>query len=356
MEQDIKQIIQDAIYAPSGENCQPWSFRISGATINLFNLPERDQSPYNRGQYGSYVAHGAVLENIKISAEQLGYRVDIKLFPEPSNKNHIALISLEKLSTSIEKPILYGAIAKRVTNRKPYEDTLLSPLELDELVKSISDNSVKILITQKNSDKKTLAEIGSLNESIMMSNEFLHDFFFSHVTWTKEMDEQKKIGFFVDTLELPLPAKKLFKIAKNWKIVKFLNKFGFSKEVGKQNAKTYTSSSGFGILSIKDTSPESFINAGMALERIWLTATNLGLNFQPVSGLLFLVYAVKLDGTAQFSKNQTDLIDKGYETIKKTFQVDSSENVVFMFRIGHGNIKPTARSSRFNVEDFIQVA
>lgn len=353
MEQDMRHILQDAICAPSGENCQPWSFKISGSTINLFNLPERDQSPYNRGQYGSYVAHGALLENLKISALQSGYSTNIKLFPEPGNKNHIATIALKKISVPNE-PVLYQAITKRVTNRKPYKNTPLSSTELTELTKSISDSSVKILITQKNSDKKTLAKIGSLNESIMMNNEFMHDFFFSHVTWTKEKDEQKKIGFFVDTLELPLPAKKMFKIVENWKVANFLNKFGFHKIVGIQNAKTYASSSGFGILSIKDTSPDGFIHAGMALEQVWLTATKLGLNFQPVSGLLFLVHAIKLEGTAKFSKNQKEQIEKGYETIKQTFPTNSGENVVFMFRFGHGGGEPTAKSLRFNVEDFIQ--
>ena len=353
MEKDIKQIIQDAVHAPSGENCQPWSFRISGTTISLFNLPERDQSPYNRGQYGSYVSHGALLENIKISALKLGYSTNIKLFPEPGNNNHIATITLEKISLDRE-PVLYQAIAKRVTNRKPYKNVALPPGELVEILNSISDNTVKILITQKDSDKKTLARVGSFNESVMMSNEFLHNFFFSHVTWTKEKDEQKKIGFFIDTLELPLPARKMFKLVENWRVANFLNKLGFYKIVGKQNAKTYALSSGFGILSTEDTSPEGLIRTGMALEQVWLTATKLGLNFQPVAGLLFLFHAIKLAGAAKFTKNQKRLIEEGYEIIKKTFSLNPNENVVFMFRFGHGGGEPTARSSRFNVEDFIQ--
>jgi hypothetical protein len=241
-----------------------------------------------------------------------------------------------------------------VTNRKPYKNEALPTKELEKLMNSISDSSVKILITQKDSDKKILARAGSLNESVMMSNEFIHNFFFSHVTWTKEMDKQKKIGFFIDTLELPLPAKKMFKLVESWKVANFLNKLGFYKMVGKQNAKTYASSSGFGILSIKDTAPEGFIRAGMALEEVWLTATMLGLNFQPVAGLLFLAHAIKLDGEAKFTENQKKIIEEGCTMIKKTFPLNSGENVVFMFRFGHGGDEPTAKSSRFDVEEFIQ--
>jgi hypothetical protein len=353
MEQDIKNIIQDAILAPSGENCQPWSFVISGATVNLFNLPVRDQSLYNFEQCGSYVSHGALLENLKISAQQFGYKADIKLFPEPENKNHIATINLEKMSDTSE-PALYKAISKRATNRKPYKKEILPGQELNELKESMLEKTVRILLTQENSDKKVLAGAGSINESVMMSNQFLHDFFFLHVTWTKEEDEEKKMGFFINTLELPLPAQKMFKLMENWKIANFLNKFGLYKIVGKQNAATYDSSSGFGVLLVKNTSPESFVRAGMALEQVWLTATNMGINFQPVSGLLFLAHAIRLGEIKRFTNPQKELIEEGYRKIKQIFSVGSDEDVVFMFRFGRGGGEPTAKSLRFNVEDFIK--
>ena len=34
---DIRTILEAAIQAPSGENAQPWSFRVSGTTIELYN-------------------------------------------------------------------------------------------------------------------------------------------------------------------------------------------------------------------------------------------------------------------------------------------------------------------------------
>lgn len=351
MEQDIKHIIQDAIHAPSGENCQPWRFTISGTTINLFNLPERDQSLYNYGQSGSYISHGAVIENIKISALQFGYFATVKLFPEKKNKNHVASLILEKVSS--RGSVLYDSIKKRVTNRKPYGNAPLSESELSELLKNVEEEGVRILITQEESDKKILGKIGGFNESVMISNRFLHNFFFSHVTWTKEEDQKKKVGFFIDTLELPLPAKKMFKLIKNWRIANLLNKIGLYKMVGSQNAKTYVSSSGFGILLTKHTLPEDFVYAGMALERVWLKATNLGLNFQPVSGLLFLSQTIQSGGTKEFTKNQIQTLQTGHETIKKIFSIGTDEHVVFMFRFGRGE-KPTAKSLRFNVEDFIQ--
>ncbi len=64
--EDIKKILEMAVYAPSGENCQPWRFEVRDSKIDIFNLPERDQSLYNHGQMASYFAHG-VLELLQFN-------------------------------------------------------------------------------------------------------------------------------------------------------------------------------------------------------------------------------------------------------------------------------------------------
>lgn len=59
--QIIKQILEAAVRAPSGDNVQPWEFEVSKnfTQINLYNLPEMDDSYYNYNQMASYIAHGA---------------------------------------------------------------------------------------------------------------------------------------------------------------------------------------------------------------------------------------------------------------------------------------------------------
>ncbi len=36
--EDIKKILEAAVHAPSGENCQPWRFEINDREIRIFNL------------------------------------------------------------------------------------------------------------------------------------------------------------------------------------------------------------------------------------------------------------------------------------------------------------------------------
>ena len=78
----LREILEAAIRAPSGENCQPWRFVLKGESVELWNRPERDQSLYNWGQRASYMAHGAALENLVLAAGARGFGADVAYFPE----------------------------------------------------------------------------------------------------------------------------------------------------------------------------------------------------------------------------------------------------------------------------------
>ena len=78
MEETIRKILEESVYAPSGENCQPWKFAVDGSSIHIFNVPEADTSLYNFEQKGSYVAHGALIETIVIVALKYDYKPNVK--------------------------------------------------------------------------------------------------------------------------------------------------------------------------------------------------------------------------------------------------------------------------------------
>ena len=117
----IEKIVEAAAKAPSGDNVQPWRFEVSNefTQLNLYNLPEKDDSYFNYQQTASYIAHGAVIENMTIAAQHLGYKAQIELFPDSANMNHVARVDL--MPATAECDPLYEAIVNRCTNRFPYE-------------------------------------------------------------------------------------------------------------------------------------------------------------------------------------------------------------------------------------------
>ena len=117
----VKQILEAAIRAPSGDNVQPWKFQVSKnfTRIELYNLPEKDNSYYNFNQMASYIAHGAVIENIVIASGHLGCNAEVKLFPDAKDKNLVARINLSLAEPQVDT--LYPAIFDRYTNRFQYK-------------------------------------------------------------------------------------------------------------------------------------------------------------------------------------------------------------------------------------------
>jgi len=347
LSEDIKKILEYGIMAPSGENCQPWRFEVKNNQIHIFNIPERDQSPYNFRQRGSLISHGALIENIIITSSSLGFKAEVHLFPENSNKNLVAIVSLEQ-SLSQEEPLFYS-ITKRVTNRKPYSQTSLGAEQLTEILNSATGiKNIKLLITEDKKDIETLSLVGSLNERLVLENEILHNFLFNHINWTKEENEKKKVGFYIKTLELPPPARIAFKIFSYWNILKRINRIGISKMIWKQNGDVYASSAAIGVLVLEGISDEDFVNIGKVTERVWLTVTKLGLSFQPMTGTFFFMQRILNQEYEPFSKDQVDLIKTAYANVQKIFKLNTGL-VVMMFRIGRCN-PPSARALRLKPE------
>lgn len=349
---DIRKILEAATMAPSGENAQPWKFIVRGNVIELFNLPHRNDSLYGWGQRASYMANGAVLENIVIAASQFGYNCHIEIFPNSREPELVAKIDLDKGMPI--KDFLYDYIFERITNRKPYEIRPFSISEEKKFQSAIKIKETKIYFTQKEHHKKILGRVGSANEVIMLSNKHLHKYFFSHINWTKDEDDKKKIGFFIETLELPFPSKIGFKVIKHWPIAKILHKIGFHKMVGNQNAAVNSLTGGFGAITIPNNSRENFVLAGRTLQRIWLTATGLNLSMQPLTGILFFMHKVIAGETDKFTPIHVKIIKEAYKDIENAFDIKNNEVVSFMFRIGYGG-KPSARSSRFLVDDVVDL-
>lgn len=346
----IKTILEAAILAPSGENAQPWRFIISDNQIQLFNVPERDQSYYNYGQLGSYVAHGAAIENMVTAAAETGYRTDVKLFPPSSDKDLVAEIKLTS-DGNIKPDSLYPYTKTRVSNRKPYHKTSLTGAQKREIESLQSFGHAKLFITDDRAKIGELAVVGATNERVMLETKEVHNFFFSHLNWTEREELEKRYGFYIKTLELPPLAKILFRLFKHWPIMRLFNAIGFPKLVVKGNTQLYTTASAMIVITTDSNTKEEYVEAGRLTERFWLTATKLGLAVQPLTGTLFFNQKIRGDGGIGFSLGQIDLLKEKYACAQKTFNLEN-ENIAMMFRVGFADI-PSARASRRLEKDFL---
>ena len=153
------------------------------------------------------------MENVTIAAGKLGCEAKIELFPDAAKEHLVATIDFKESASKIEP--LFDAIAQRVTNRKHYDGSPLRDSEKEELL-AVADPAVHLVLIETRTDVAKLARAASVNETMLVLNKHVHDFFFSHVRWTPEENEIQPERIYWITLELNAKQAKGFKAMRTW--------------------------------------------------------------------------------------------------------------------------------------------
>lgn len=347
--EDIEDILESAIRAPSGDNCQPWRFRVKGNIIELFNQPEADDTPYNFHQLGSMVSHGAVIEYIKIKASALGYRSEVILFPSIEDQNFTARITLTK-DRNITPDSLSSFLSLRGTNRKLFKTDSLSPEETGTLT-SAGDSSFKLIMDRVKI--KSLVKAASANEIILFRNKKTHYHFFKILRWSEKEAAEHPDGFFIKTLELKPPEEKAMRLISYWPIAKVLSFLGVNKKIAATNTETFSHCGAIGLITAVNYDKLSYIQVGRVLARVWLTATKLGLALHPLAGLLFFAHRVLIDhDDTLLNQKEKEIALQSHKEIQELSDI-KDRPIAMMFRLGHPNDPPSAISARYDLDHYL---
>lgn len=349
---NIYKILEAGAQAPSGSNSQPWKFRISGSQIEILALPERDHPILNFKNRGTWVAHGALIENLLIAASAWGYKTALELPPLNPSSRVTARLTLTE--NGEPKDDLYEAISRRATNRKPYAASPLAEEQKNQLrdeAKKIASGEFRLI--EDPNKIHILAKASSVNEVILLEDPVMHELFFKEIVWTEKEEKEKRTGLYLKTMELEPPQEKALKLFKHWQLMKLLNFLGAAKAIAKTNEKSYAASPAVGAIIINDKDDE-FLAAGRIMERVWLKATNLNLNCHLMTGVLFFWQRLKDKTGHIFSNKHQKLITQAYADIAQALGVnDSGQVIALLIRIGNGG-QPTGLSSRFPIKQMIE--
>lgn len=336
MDTQIKEVLKYAVMAPSGDNSQPWKFKIKDNILDIFNLPEKDNQYLNVNQSGSLIAHGALLKNIEIAAPSLGLSVEIKYILEG---DHIARVTFREAAKEIHP--LFAAIPERQTNRRLYKNTSIDLPQID------SNEMVTLSFITDEKGKKVAGRAGSASEIVILENDSLHQALFKDVVWSTKAERKKRSGLYIKTMEFNPVQKLLFWLASHPSMIRIARKIKFPRFIAKEDATLYASGGAVGLLSVKETTSEGFLSLGKKLQEVWLTATKEGFAFQPITALFFLKYRLDTYGNDGFlTREHVSIIESAYADVVTTFNLDLEKEKPFMlFRIGYA--KPSSgRSSR----------
>lgn len=351
----IENIIELAGWAPSGDNSQPWSFRvISPDSVSVSWKDTSDWCLYDRDGISTSTAIGMLLETFTIAARsyKLKTRVSGKF-----EQNTLTLSLSVGQTTPIQPDPLVDVIKTRSTNRFCY-----SPASILNTHKKFLEQSVGGLFTVVWHDSLyEKLKIARLNMAAMDLRLSMKSGFASHsrsIEWNAKTSTTKipdrALGLNRFSLAL---MRSVMKSERRARTAFALGGKIFPK-VEMELIPTLFSGSIVSIVSNLsereyDDRHQQAAAAGAAIQRFWLTAAKNGISFQPqMSPLIFSRY---IENLVPFTENVAQL--RAAERINRRFKDlfshpmaeklfgHPSTDVMWVGRIGY-RANPEARSLR----------
>ena len=170
-------LVRAAILAASPHNTQPWLFKVTNSSIELYIDTSRNVGaldPYLREEH---IGMGCALENLMLAAAANAYTATVtllpgKLGPIPADPKPELLARVDLAPGKQESSDLYDAIPRRHTNRAAYiPQKPLPPDYLDSLGRLPGDEpAVKLFLLTAEADRKRLVEISAAANSQLYSD------------------------------------------------------------------------------------------------------------------------------------------------------------------------------------------
>ena len=330
-------LLRAAIQAPSGDNCQPWWFRVDRDRIDLGLRPEADDSLFNVNQCASLIACGAALENLLIAASRYGLEGKVTYRPDEGADDCLASVCLHR--TEIAEDPLHRFIWERHTNRTRYRQDPLPPKTMIELIRSL-DNcpEMELKLYHSREDIRTIAGLVYQADRARVTLRSLHEQLMRMIRFSEEDMLQKRDGFPLENLEAGWSGEVFLRMTRNWSTMRIFNRLGISRIVPLIAYRGIMDAALVGLLKCPDTRPETLIKAGRALERLWLTASRMGLSFQPMTAITLFWMRWRMNQLDELGENQARKLQSLWNTYHDIFDVapGSHEGHVMLFRIGVG--------------------
>ncbi|MCS5488814.1 Rv1355c family protein [Algoriphagus limi] len=353
-EKELEEMISFANLAPSGGNVQPWIWVLDQrGVLHLFHDKVRSYSLLDYKGTGSLIAFGAALENLRIFCGKHGIEIEVISQIKEFDDDLIASVrfaSKQNQSLDIPHLDLYEGAGLRCTNRKNPKRKLLDDDQLEAILSFVDSEEMSLDFLTEEKDLEKLSEVlGGMDRMRLFHEQGLQDFI-HEVRWNDKEARETKDGIDLATLELSGAERAAMGLLKDPRTVKFFRKFLMGYGLTKISHSTLMASSAIFLLQSKKYTPESILEAGKILQRIWIKANMMGIAFQPVTASLFIFQRVKRENDHGFEERETQLIAEHYKALKKLYGVKDGMEEIFMFRLNFAG-EPSMRSYRRDVSE-----
>jgi hypothetical protein len=338
-------LVRAAILAASPHNTQPWLFKVTDSSIDLYLDSRRYPGaldPYLREEH---IGMGCALENLILAAAANGYASSVALLPGQLTQNtaypeHELVAQVGLAPGQKQRSEIYDAIPYRHTNRNPYH---LKPMPQDfvEEISQLGNNEtdVKVFVFTTDEDRNRIVDMISKANDIVYADPQVQQ---GSERWVRT--EWSDVRKFRDGLIWDEFGQSPLTVA----ILKFMPPSGRGFAFRHKLLRTISykdllhATPLFGVIAVRDRYDRAqCLRAGRIWQRIHLLTTARHLAGRPVNEAVELVdHQRSLNQEPQAMAELSELIG------------ENSWQPTFMFRIGYP-VRQVSPSPRRPVNDVL---
>jgi nitroreductase len=330
--EQVIHLVSSAVLAPSGGNCQPWKFVWSAdGRLRCLHDVVRSASFLDFEHRAAYLALGAAVENVVIAAGALGLGAEVVPFPS-RDPEHVC----DVLVGPRERPGGAGGelapfIPARATNRRLAARRPLAPEELAALRGALGDPAAELQVLTGAGPLDEIGLVLGAGDRFRFFDERLFREMMAEMRWNPRQAEQTLDGVDIATLELGDVDEAGLRLLSSWPVVRFLRSMGIGGALEDLSRRAVESASAMALVTYAGTSPLDYFKGGRAVQRVWLTATALGLAVQPMSSLPYLF--ARLEQGSGFEPRERDVLRGLRERYARVFRVGPRTGELLLFRL-----------------------
>ncbi|MFN7982489.1 MAG: Rv1355c family protein [Vicinamibacterales bacterium] len=284
IDDSVRYLVAQACLAPSGGNCQPWRFVADGPAVDCYIDVGRSESRLNVGHRGSYVAMGAAVENMVLSAEARGVALKVEI-------NTSASLDEPVFRATVGGPVapspsrLFEQIGYRCTNRHRGVRDRLHVGQRIALEREARGG--RVLWFESQEELERLGMLHGRADRLRFLSKQMHRELIAEVRWTPAEAEHSRDGLDLRSLELSAADQAALNLLKQWPTLSVLKQTDGGRALEDMTRRMFLASSAIAVLQVPGRTPLDYLEGGRILQRVWLAATGEGVAVHPQGALVY---------------------------------------------------------------------
>ncbi|MEV4536661.1 nitroreductase family protein [Asanoa sp. NPDC049518] len=293
----LRECLAAAAAAPSIHNTQPWLFRVAEDLVEVLVDKARRLDNVDPDGRELHLSVGAAVFNLRVAVRAHGRHPEVVVLPDADHPELAARVRMGRARTSTPAAVaLAGAIPRRHTNRRPYRNRPVPPAVLADLAVAGDREGVTVLVA----DGALRSSVWSLVRTADTLLRADHGYQAELAAWTTPGGIGRRDG---------VPREAFGPRDKNEAIP--LRDFSVGNGAPTATVQFEHEPTALLILTGGDA-PADWLRAGMALERVLLTATVRGLAATPLSQVVEVPHLRSLLGDQANGLTLQSVLRVGY--------------------------------------------